>query len=90
MSDHCTTMCDENARRCTGELARPNLHLGCRILKDYLLYDAPLDLEAELRRLFSRCEVLEARSDAVDIRPTLLLNEMKSLLWKRISNNVNV
>ena len=93
-SAHCTTMCDESARKCTAELVRPNLHLGCRVLKEYLLYDVPddggVDLDAELRRLFARCEVLENKNDQVDVTPTLLLNEIKSLLWKRISNSANV
>ena len=90
LSDHCTTMCDESARKCTGELVRPNLHLGCRILREYLLYDAPEDLVAEMKRLFARCEDLETKNDQVDVAPTLLLNEIKNLLWKRISNSANV
>ena len=89
LSAHCTTMCDESAGKCTGELVRPNLHLGCRILKEYLLYDAPDDLVGEMNRLFARCRVLESKNDQVDVGPTLLLNEIKSLLWKRISNTVN-
>jgi len=61
LSAHCTTMCDESAGKCTAELARPNLHLGCRILRDYLLYDAPEDLRGELKRLFAKCDVLERK-----------------------------
>ena len=90
LSTHCTTMCDESAGKCTAELARPNLHLGCRILRDYLLYDAPADLTEELKRLFTKCDVLETKNDGVDVAPILLLNEIKSLLWKRISNTANV
>jgi len=90
ISDHCTSMCDETSHKCTARMTKPNLHLGCHILEEYITEDAPSDSKAELKKLFDRCRNLEPKSDGVDVAPMLLLNELKAFLWKRISNDASV
>ena len=81
---HCTTKCDARAHTCTTELEQPNLHLVCRIVRPYILKNAPPDLHGSLLRIFARCSELSAYLSGVEMQHSLVLNDFKSLLWKVI------
>nr|XP_061790324.1 divergent protein kinase domain 1A-like [Nerophis lumbriciformis] len=83
----CLTSCDLTKRRCTPELAEPNLAKACRVLEDYLLRGAPSDIREELEKQLYTCATLQGSAERAEIQHSLVLNNLKSLLWKKISHN---
>ena len=84
-TDHCTAVCDTKAKECTDELVRPNLHLVCGLVQPYLLLNVPKHLEQDLNRLLSRCLLLSANSTGFYVEHSIVVNLLKSFLWKQIS-----
>ncbi|KAG8518632.1 Divergent protein kinase domain 1B [Galemys pyrenaicus] len=82
----CRAPCDRLLRQCKGELLRPNLAKVCELLGDYLLPGAPADLRAELGRQLRTCSTLSGLASQVEAHHALVLSQLKTLLWKRISS----
>ncbi|XP_077471223.1 divergent protein kinase domain 1A [Stigmatopora argus] len=82
----CQTACDAVRRRCGEEPLRPNLAKACGALKDYLLHGAPAALREELERQLYACMALEGRAGQLNMEHSLLLNNLKALLWRQISH----
>ena len=84
-SEHCTTLCDKKTHSCGEDILRPNLHLVCRMIVEYILEDSPEDVYRELVGLLDRCDKLSYLNNTnTDIEHSLVLNDLKSLLWKEM------
>uniref|UniRef100_A0A8C1Z2X4 Divergent protein kinase domain 1Ab n=1 Tax=Cyprinus carpio TaxID=7962 RepID=A0A8C1Z2X4_CYPCA len=82
----CLTSCDLTKHRCTTEVTQPNLAKVCSTLKDYLLYGAPSDIKDELDKQLYACIALKGASEQMEMEHSLILNNLKTLLWKKISH----
>uniref|UniRef100_A0A671TD75 Protein FAM69A-like n=1 Tax=Sinocyclocheilus anshuiensis TaxID=1608454 RepID=A0A671TD75_9TELE len=82
----CLTSCDLTKHRCTTEATQPNLAKVCSTLKDYLLYGAPSDIKDELEKQLYACIALKGASEQMEMEHSLILNNLKTLLWKKISH----
>ncbi|XP_037106405.1 divergent protein kinase domain 1A-like [Syngnathus acus] len=83
----CLTSCDLTKRRCTPEVAQPNLAKACRVLQEYVLQGAPSDIREELEKQLNACMALRGSAEQAEIQHSLVLNNLKTLLWKKISHN---
>ncbi len=85
---HCTTVCDAASKTCSADIVRPNLHLVCQILKEYVLEDSPSQIYPEFVHLVDRCDKLSyINYTRTDVEHSLVLNDLKSLLWKQIDSH---
>ncbi|XP_077413678.1 divergent protein kinase domain 1A isoform X1 [Vanacampus margaritifer] len=82
----CRTSCDSVEKRCREEPVRPNLAKACSTLKDYLLHGAPSALREELERQLYACIALKGDAGQLNMEHSLLLNNLKALLWRQISH----
>lgn len=82
----CVTSCDLTKHRCTPEVSRPNLAKACETLKDYILRGAPSDVREELEKQLYACIALRGSTEQTEIEHSLILNNLKTLLWKKISH----
>lgn len=82
----CRTTCDLTKHRCTTEATQPNLAKVCGTLKDYLLHGAPLDMKEELEKQLYACMALRGATEQMEMEHSLILNNLKTLLWKKISH----
>ncbi|XP_067108865.1 divergent protein kinase domain 1A [Osmerus mordax] len=82
----CRSSCDMAERRCREEPLQPNLAKACRALTDYLLRGAPSDLREELERQLDVCMALQGSASQMNMEHSLILNNLKALLWKQISH----
>ncbi|XP_043098709.1 divergent protein kinase domain 1A isoform X1 [Puntigrus tetrazona] len=82
----CLTSCDLTKHRCTTEVTQPNLAKVCSTLKNYLLYGAPSDVKDELEKQLYACIALRGASEQMEMEHSLILNNLKTLLWKKISH----
>lgn len=82
----CRTLCDHAEHRCTAEVVQPNLARACGALKDYLLQGAPIHLQEELEKQLYACMALKGSAEPMEMEHSLILNNLKTLLWKQISH----
>ncbi|XP_055069828.2 divergent protein kinase domain 1A isoform X1 [Misgurnus anguillicaudatus] len=82
----CLTSCDLTKNRCTTEVTQPNLAKVCSTLKDYVLYGAPSDIKDELEKQLYACIGLKGATEQMEMEHSLILNNLKTLLWKKISH----
>lgn len=82
----CTATCDRLARQCNVEVVQPNLAKVCALLQDFLLFGAPLDLREDLEKQLRTCVTLSGLASQMEVHHSLVLNNLKTLLWKKISN----
>uniref|UniRef100_A0A1A8N7S8 Family with sequence similarity 69, member A n=1 Tax=Nothobranchius pienaari TaxID=704102 RepID=A0A1A8N7S8_9TELE len=82
----CHTSCDSTARRCRVEPVQPNLAKACGALKDYLLRGAPSELREELEQQLYSCMALRGNAGQMNMEHSLILNNLKALLWRQISH----
>uniref|UniRef100_A0A8C6L8A2 Divergent protein kinase domain 1A n=1 Tax=Nothobranchius furzeri TaxID=105023 RepID=A0A8C6L8A2_NOTFU len=82
----CLTSCDLTKHRCTPEVTRPNLAKACDTLKDYILQGAPSDVSEELEKQLYACIALKGSVEQMEMEHSLILNNLKTLLWKKISH----
>ncbi|XP_072824313.1 divergent protein kinase domain 1A isoform X1 [Vicugna pacos] len=81
----CRTSCDQSTMRCTSEVIQPNLAKACQLLKDYLLRGAPSEIREELEKQLYSCIALKVTAHQMEMEHSLILNNLKTLLWKKIS-----
>lgn len=82
----CTATCDRLVKQCNTEVVHPNLAKVCMLLQDYLLFGAPSDLHGDLERQLRTCVTLSGLASQMEVHHSLVLNNLKTLLWKKISN----
>ncbi|XP_064848398.1 divergent protein kinase domain 1A-like [Oncorhynchus masou masou] len=82
----CRTSCDMAQKRCREEVTQPNLAKACGALRDYLLRGAPSELREELERQLYACMALRGSAGQMDMEHSLILNNLKALLWRQISH----
>ena len=80
----CQAMCDMKRNRCMGEVTHPNLRHVCKLINEYLLKNVPPQVKAELVSLLEGCDKLDSY---MEMEHSLIVNDLKSLLWKQISYN---
>ncbi len=85
---HCTTLCDTKTWRCTENLVRPNLVVVCQIIEPYLVPGAPRYLRGDLLNLLDKCQAIHSEMANFDVNHSLVLNDLRSLLWRTISPHV--
>uniref|UniRef100_A0A8B9EVE3 Divergent protein kinase domain 1B n=1 Tax=Anser cygnoides TaxID=8845 RepID=A0A8B9EVE3_ANSCY len=84
--EDCTATCDKLMKQCKGDVVQPNLAKVCGLLQDYLLYGAPPELKDELQKQLRTCMTLSGLASQMEVHHSLVLNNLKTLLWKKISN----
>lgn len=84
-TEMCGTDCIAATGKCNSTILRPSLHYVCRIVEEYVLQDAPTDLVFDMDRLLGRCAQLGKDSSTAQVEQSLILNDLKLVLWKRIS-----
>uniref|UniRef100_UPI0037E899C8 divergent protein kinase domain 1B n=1 Tax=Semicossyphus pulcher TaxID=241346 RepID=UPI0037E899C8 len=82
----CTATCDRLVKQCNTEVVQPNLAKVCVLLQDYLLFGAPSDLRGDLEKQLRTCVTLSGLASQMEVHHSLVLNNLKTLLWKKISN----
>ncbi|KAG1946429.1 divergent protein kinase domain 1B [Pimephales promelas] len=82
----CTATCDRLARQCNVEVVQPNLAKVCALLQDFLLFGAPSDLREDLEKQLRTCVTLSGLASQMEVHHSLVLNNLKTLLWKKISD----
>ncbi|XP_068270072.1 divergent protein kinase domain 1B [Nyctibius grandis] len=82
----CMATCDKLMKQCKSDVVQPNLAKVCGLLQDYLLYGAPLELKEELQKQLRTCMTLSGLASQMEVHHSLVLNNLKTLLWKKISN----
>jgi len=87
-TEHCRTICNVDEGRCTGQLVRPNLSLICDILKPYLLPNMPKVIRADFLNLIARCVKLWTMAPDFEVQHSLIINDLRSLLWRHIRSEV--
>ncbi|XP_062843645.1 divergent protein kinase domain 1A [Trichomycterus rosablanca] len=85
-SGACGATCRPAERRCDPEPSRPNLARACSALEDFLLQGAAAELRGELERQLNACTRLKGSSQQMEMEHSLMLNNLKMLLWKQISH----
>lgn len=85
-TSQCSTVCDTQKGQCTTDIYRPNLFHVCKIMEEYVLPGVPAKISKELNLLLGRCAQLSlTNSTRTQVEHSLILNELKSILWKEIS-----
>ncbi|OCT82854.1 divergent protein kinase domain 1A-like [Xenopus laevis] len=82
----CGTTCDQSKRRCTTDVTQPNLAKICLLVRDYLLSGTPSEIRDELEKQIYTCIALKAAAKHMEMEHALILNNLKALLWKKISH----
>ncbi|XP_006001654.1 divergent protein kinase domain 1A isoform X2 [Latimeria chalumnae] len=82
----CKTLCDPSRKKCTTEVVQPNLAKVCHLLMDYLLRGAPSEIREELEKQLYSCIALKGTANQMEMEHSLILNNLKTLLWKKISH----
>ena len=85
--ENCRSYCDSDTGQCSGEMVRPNLQRVCEMLYEFLLRSAPSAISTQLKKDLDKCVGLEKTSSNMLMDRSLILNELKDLLWKQISNS---
>ena len=85
-SRYCTTMCDAQRQRCTGEVTKPTLWQACHLLEEYILFDTPSKMKPILERLLHRCSHLIIYGQSIDMSHVILITDLKTILWDHIKN----
>ncbi|MGH0169822.1 UNVERIFIED_CONTAM: hypothetical protein FKN15_057727 [Acipenser sinensis] len=82
----CTATCDKLVKQCNGEVVQPNLAKVCHLLQGYLLFGAPPEIKEDLQKQLRTCVTLSGLASQMEVHHSLVLNNLKTLLWKKISN----
>ncbi|XP_053743966.1 divergent protein kinase domain 1B [Synchiropus splendidus] len=82
----CTATCDRLVKQCNTEVVQPNLAKVCILLQDFLLFGAPADLREDLEKQLRTCVTLSGLASQMEVHHSLVLNNLKTILWKKISN----
>lgn len=82
----CTATCDRLVKQCNTEVLQPNLAKVCVLLQDFLLFGAPSDVREDLEKQLRTCVTLSGLASQMEVHHSLILNNLKTLLWKKISN----
>ncbi|XP_013919879.1 PREDICTED: protein FAM69B [Thamnophis sirtalis] len=82
----CVAPCDKLMKQCKSDIVQPNLAKVCGLLLEYLLHGAPSDLKEELQKQLKTCTTLSGLASQMEVHHSLVLNSLKTLLWKKISN----
>ncbi|XP_033732799.1 divergent protein kinase domain 1B-like [Pecten maximus] len=87
----CVTECDLTSGLCTAVLKEPTLVRMCKIVDEYLVFDAPRNVKTALKVLLSKCQAFTSSKDKTldpshTVRYNLLLDELSKLLWDQVKS----
>ncbi|XP_072176822.1 divergent protein kinase domain 1B-like [Diadema setosum] len=83
---NCQTPCGTVNRKCFGEVTYPNLYKMCNLLEPVLFRGVPSAIEEQLRKTFKRCRDLRHSGRKMDMEHSLVINDIKGIIWRQISN----
>jgi hypothetical protein len=81
---NCKTVCDNG--HCTTTLLQPDLTHMCSLIGEYILKGAPRLIKGDLLHILDKCSQLRHDQDNLELQHSLILNDLKLLLWKQIQN----
>lgn len=84
-SHTCQAMCNHETGFCQQELVHPNLYYICQILRPYLSPGLPRDIKGDMGNLWDKCDALSVNNTELELQHSLVLIDLKSVLWKQIS-----
>lgn len=87
----CMTECDVASGVCTSVLKQPTLSRMCKIIEEYLVFDAPSDVKTALKVLLSQCQSFTSttaniHSPSHTVRYNLMLDELSKFLWDQVKS----
>ena len=86
-SKTCESTCSLQSNKCSPLVFHPNLYYICSMLQPYLRPALPRAIKGDLGNLWDKCQRLGANVSDVELQHSLVLNDLKSLLWKQISDH---
>ena len=89
-TSQCVTRCDVTERACTGEIIRPTLSHICTYILTFIMHAAPKRVKGDLAHALDKCEKLSVYQSDMNLRYSVVHNDLKSLLWGQISYVVPV
>ncbi|ELU07386.1 hypothetical protein CAPTEDRAFT_174120 [Capitella teleta] len=81
----CLGSCNSSTAKCNPGVMRPNLYHICQLLQPYLAPSIPRDIKGDLMNLWDACFALSSNSSDLELNHSLVLINLKSLLWNEIS-----
>ncbi|KAK3580197.1 hypothetical protein CHS0354_001329 [Potamilus streckersoni] len=87
----CHSDCDINRQECSKNILSLDIVEVCRILVDYIFFDAPSKIKAMLKIFVSKCSSLHYghnsyNNSQVDINHNLLIDDLITILWDQIKD----
>ncbi|XP_071947248.1 divergent protein kinase domain 1A-like [Antedon mediterranea] len=86
VGNDCRSLCNMDTQHCTGEILYPNLRKICSVMYDYLLYRAPDSIKVKIRENLDKCLQLVTTDSEMQLKHSLILNDLKNLLWTQIAD----
>uniref|UniRef100_A0A0B6Y0H3 FAM69 N-terminal domain-containing protein n=1 Tax=Arion vulgaris TaxID=1028688 RepID=A0A0B6Y0H3_9EUPU len=88
LTPQCQTSCEFSSRQCTDRIIRPTIAVVCDVMIDYLLFDTPKEIKVSLNRAITRCQSISVYTQQLDLVHSLLILDLKSILWNYIQNKL--
>ncbi|XP_033119224.1 divergent protein kinase domain 1B-like isoform X2 [Anneissia japonica] len=86
VGNDCRSLCNMETQHCTGEILFPNLRKVCSMIYNYLLYRAPDSIKEKIQENLDKCIKLVTTDSDMQLKHSLILNELKNLLWTQIAD----
>ena len=87
-SNYCSFACSKE-NYCSTVIVQPNLYHVCRLVAEYLRPGVDRKVWANLSVLLDRCDKLNSTIGHSAMEESLLINDLKSFLWRHISHRVS-
>lgn len=91
----CHSLCNKKTGHCTNEVRGPSQTSVCEVLRDYVLFDAPVLVKTKLNDLLKKCDRIGQKIDEsgssselnqLNVRYNTILFDIQELLWDEIKN----
>ena len=89
LSKTCASACNSETHKCHSRLFHPNLYYICNMLRPYLKPNLPRAIQGDLGNMWDKCRGLSANITDIELHHSPVLNDLKSLLWKQISDHTS-
>ena len=91
---HCQSSCNSTMGFCSASLKRPSLVAICKLVRDYLAFDAPDNIREKLEILLTQCTRVGEKMEYIRgenlqyyfVRYNIILGSIQELLWDQIKN----
>ncbi|XP_062617307.1 divergent protein kinase domain 1B-like [Saccostrea cucullata] len=91
----CHSLCNKQTGKCTSDIMEPSHTSVCEVLRDYVLFDAPVHVKTKLNDLLKKCDRSGRKIDKTGnsrevnehyVRYNTILFDIQDLLWDEIKN----